>query len=321
MRLDHAIFHAPLQPKIELASIAAPEGYKAWEAEVPAKFEAWEVQKGELGKTVDYGLVSNPYGFEDSPDAEWISSGVNSKGPRSMAIGRQGNWFLWGFAGDPTQMTDSARQVFLNSICWMRKFDGKAPLTSVGEARGGLSPHRDEALVHVQFLRVYGKDPGMAAYVKGSFPTALWDKTKGDPQQLDQFYRANLEWLRSGPQHVKDQRVDANGKASNVDYDLNVLDADPVLAEAGVSNRKPEFFDFYVQLLGERGEDDATVKELADHYLPKEAPRGEEAFTKWLASVKGRLWFSDVYGYRWFVAPTALEKKTVDAGTKGAGSE
>lgn len=321
MRLDHAIFHAPLQPKIELASMITPEGYKAWEANVPAKLESWKVQEGELGKSVDYGLVSNPYGFEDSPDAEWISSGVNSKGPKSMAIGRQGNWFLWGFAGDPTQMTDSGRQVFLNSICWMKQFDGKAPLVAVVEARPSLSPHRDEALVHVQFLREYAKQPSMAAYVKGQFPAALWEKTKGNPEELERFYRANLEWLRSGRQRTSDQRVDGNGKVSPVEYDLNVLDADPVLAEAGVSNRKPEFFDFYVQLLGERGEEDATVKELADHYLPKEAPRTEEAFTKWHDSVKGRLYFSDVYGYRWFVAPTSVAKPTADAATKGAGSE
>src|ERR1041384_4187944 len=116
MRLDHAIFHAPLQPKLDLGEMPAPANYKDWEKEIAPKFTTWRVQDGELGKTVDYGMVSNPYGFEDSPDTEYISSGVNSKGPKSLALGRQGNWFLWGFAGDPMQMTDSARQVFLNSI-------------------------------------------------------------------------------------------------------------------------------------------------------------------------------------------------------------
>jgi hypothetical protein len=308
MRLDHAIFHAPLQPKIELADLPTPEGYRYWEADLPKKLESWKVQEGELGKSVDYGLVSNPYGFEDSPDSEWISSGENSKGPKSMALGRHGNWFLWGFAGDPTQMTDSGRQVFLNSICWMKQFDGKAPL--VTKSLGAASPHRDEALVHVQFVRGYAKEKSMSAYLKGQFPAALWEKTKGDPEQLERFYRENFEWLRCGRQHVSDDRVDENGKASKVEYDLAVLDVDPFLADAGVSNRKPEFFDFYLQILGERGEEDATVKELAERYLPTEAPRSEEAFTKWLDSVRSRLYFSDVYGYRWFVAPQPLAKKT-----------
>jgi hypothetical protein len=318
MRLDHAIFHAPLQPKLELADLPTPEGYRYWEADLPKKLATWRVQEGELGKSVDYGLVSNPYGFEDSPDAEWISSGVNSKGPKSMAIGRHGNWFLWGFAGDPKQMTDSGRQVFLNSICWMKQFDGKAPLVTTS---AGLKPHRDEAFTHVQYARMFAKEKATSAYVRGSFPAALWEKTKGDPEQLERFYRENLEWLRCGLQHVSEDRVDGNGKASKSEYDLYVLDVDPTLAEAGVSNRKPEFFDFYVQLLGERGEEDATVRELADHYLPKEAPRKEEEFTKWLASVRDRLYFSDVYGYRWFVAPQPVVRKTADAAVKGAGSE
>src|SRR5262245_27379171 len=152
MRLDHAIFHAPLEPKIETAPKPKPEGYDAWERDLPAILPMWKVQDGELGKTVDYGLVSQPYGFEDSPDCEYISSGVNSKGPKSLSLGRQGNWFLWGFAGDPTQMTDSARQVFLNSIVWMRKFDGKAPIATMARGAQFDFPHRDQAQVHVQFL-------------------------------------------------------------------------------------------------------------------------------------------------------------------------
>src|SRR5215510_10998627 len=137
MRLDHAIFQGPLRPQIELGSLATPASYRHYAsgAALPAKLETWKVQDGELGKSVDYGLVSDPIGFEDSPDAEWISGGVNSKGPNSMAIGRHGNWFLWGFAGDPTQMTPSARAVFLNSIVWMKQFDRHPPLQSLDRTR------------------------------------------------------------------------------------------------------------------------------------------------------------------------------------------
>jgi hypothetical protein len=325
MRLDHAIFHAPLQPKLALGEIPAPENYKNWEREIAPKFTTWCVQEGDLGKTVDYGLVSNPYGFEDSPDTEYISSGVNSKGPKSMAIGRHGNWFLWGFAGDPMQMTDGARQVFLNSICWMKQFDGKAPLATHGAAVRQMAPHRDEALVHVQFLRAYGKEKSMQSYVRGQFPPALWEKTKGDADALEAHFRANFEWIVPTKQHVVQENEGPDGKMQKYEYDQDILDVDPVLADAAVSNRKPEFFDFWNELLTERGPDDATVKELADRYLPPEAPRTEEAFGKWLAAVKERLYFSDVYGFRWFVAPEEFAKKGAPgaeaAATKGAGSE
>jgi len=316
MRLDHAIFHSPLAPKIEIADKPKPEGYDAWESGVPAKLPMWHVQDGDLGKTVDYGLVSQPYGFEDSPDAEYISSGVNSKGPKSMALGRQGNWFLWGFAGDPTQMTDSARQVFLNSIVWMKKFDGKAPLQTLTRQSQWNSPHRDQALVHVQFLRAYAKEKSMASYVKSQFPTELWEKTKSDPDQLEAYYRENLEWLHPRSQHRVVEQAGSDGTTQKFEDDSPVLDVDPLLVDAAVSNRKPEFLDWFAELLDQRGADDATVKELADRYLPKDAlaelgkagPLTSESFKKWRESVQDRLYFSDCYGYRWFVAPVALAK-------------
>src|SRR5262252_9350531 len=101
MRLNHPIFHDPLEPKIELTEIATPETYHNWPdgRALGAKMQAWKVHDGEFPK-IDVGMVSDPYGFEDTPDAEWISSGVNSKGPNSVALGRVGNFFHWGFFGD-----------------------------------------------------------------------------------------------------------------------------------------------------------------------------------------------------------------------------
>ncbi len=316
MRLDHAIFHSPLAPKIEVVSKPKPEGYDAWEKDVPATFPMWKVQDGELGKTVDYGLVSQPYGFEDSPDCEYISSGVNSKGPKSMALGRQGNWFLWGFAGDPTQMTDSARQVFLNALVWMKRFDGKAPLAAGGRSSQFENPHRDQALVHVQFLRRYAKEKSMTSYLVNQFPKALWERTKGDPDQLEAFFRDNLEWLHPVKEKQREERAGPDGGTLAEETEGTVLDADPLLADVAVSNRKPEFLDWFAELLDQRGPDDDSVKELADRYLPKDAldalrkqgPLTAESFNRWRASVKDRLYFSDWYGYRWFVAPAGMVK-------------
>ena len=316
MRLDHAIFHAPLEPKIATVAKPRPEGYDAFEKDLPASFPMWQVQDGEVGKTVDYGLVSQPYGFEDSPDAEYISSGVNSKGPKSMALGRHGNWFLWGFAGDPTQMTDSGRQVFLNAVVWMKQFDGKAPLRAGDRTTQFGSPHRDQALVHVQFLRFYAKEKSLSSYVKNQFPTALWEKTKGDADALEAYFRENVEYLHPVKDRHSDERPGPNGELQSTEVESTVLDVDPVLAEHAVSNRKPEFLDWFAELLDQREPDDATVQELADRYLPtdalaelkKKGPLTSEAFNAWRASVKDRLYFSDWYGYRWQVAPAGLAK-------------
>ncbi len=82
------------------------------------------------------GLVSDFNGFLDSPDTEVLSSGVNTKGPSSVAIGRHGNFLQWGFAASPTWMTDEAKLVFVNAIHYIAKFDGQAPVAR--KVRGSL---------------------------------------------------------------------------------------------------------------------------------------------------------------------------------------
>jgi len=124
VRLNHEIFTKPLASGAALA-----EDYKAkdsWQKPYE-KGGTWVVHSGEFPK-VDVGVVSDGYGFEDSPDCERISSGVNSKGPQAVAIGRQANMLQWGFYGAPDRMTESAKRVFLNAIVYMKRFDGHRPL-------------------------------------------------------------------------------------------------------------------------------------------------------------------------------------------------
>jgi hypothetical protein len=89
VRLDHEIFHSPLAAGVELVE-------HDWERDHDGR-GVWVVQTGEPGKDVDYGVVSDGHGFEDSPDCERITGGVNSKGPHAVAIGRQANMLQWGF--------------------------------------------------------------------------------------------------------------------------------------------------------------------------------------------------------------------------------
>src|SRR5688572_10713795 len=98
MRLEHPVFKGPLDAKIELEDHEVPAGYRDYPGskELGKTFKTWKVQTGKFPDEIDVGLVSGPWGFEDSPDGEAISSGINSKGPTSVALGRHGNWFLWG---------------------------------------------------------------------------------------------------------------------------------------------------------------------------------------------------------------------------------
>ena len=55
---------------------------------------------------------------------------MNSKGPDSLALGRQANYFPWGFAAPWSRLTDSARDVFANTIRWMKGFADAKVLVS-----------------------------------------------------------------------------------------------------------------------------------------------------------------------------------------------
>jgi hypothetical protein len=75
----------------------------------------------------DPGQVYDPRGLAHVAGAEFIASGVNSSDPNALALGREGKFFLWGFSGSPSEMTPSGRAVFLNVLCYMRKFEGVRP--------------------------------------------------------------------------------------------------------------------------------------------------------------------------------------------------
>lgn len=82
--------------------------------------DAWKVEEPQD----DPGLVSSRRYFENAADSEIVSGGVNMKGVSGVPLVREANRFLWGFAAPPSEMTEEARQVFVNAVVWMRKFDG-----------------------------------------------------------------------------------------------------------------------------------------------------------------------------------------------------
>ncbi len=58
-----------------------------------------------------------------------ISSGVCTKDVGAVALGRHGNYFLWGFGSSPVKMTDEAKKVFVNAVAYIEQFGGKPPIT------------------------------------------------------------------------------------------------------------------------------------------------------------------------------------------------
>jgi len=298
MRLHHPIFQRPLKPVIELTEIDTPSEYPSWPdgRALGPRMKAWRVHDGEFPQ-IDVGLVSDPYGFEDTPDAEWISSGVNSKGPSSVALGRVGNFFHWGFFGDPSLMTESAQQVFVNTICWMKQFDGQRPLLRFKQAQA-----RDWALVYVGYIRELGDSQSpftkhsaegttqqtAQEFLRGLFPAEILaaagqGEGKLDADKLEKYYLDHFEYLVQGEKG---------------------LVVDPDVRELGVSNRRKELLATLAARL-EKDPDDALARRCVARYVQPPAKSGAE-IARWLRENADRMYFSDVGGYRWYVTPAGI---------------
>ncbi|MDR2130955.1 MAG: protein-disulfide reductase DsbD N-terminal domain-containing protein [Odoribacteraceae bacterium] len=128
---DHAIFRGPFPVTLTTRVKATPGAafHYAYFADgpIPDSIPTWQVQtKGYVSDPgFRVGMVARPWGFEDSPDAEYISSGVCAKTLDAVAIGRHGNFLHWGFAASPAYMTGEARAVFANAIVYIARFAGQ----------------------------------------------------------------------------------------------------------------------------------------------------------------------------------------------------
>lgn len=130
-RAEHPIFHGPFPVSLSLEERPTPEDALHYEyfrdTPTPKTLPMWRVQtkgyKTDPGFRV--GMVARPWSFEDSPDAEYISSGVCAKTLDAVAIGRHGNFLGWGFAASPEYLTSEAQTVLANAICYIARFNGQ----------------------------------------------------------------------------------------------------------------------------------------------------------------------------------------------------
>ncbi len=286
---SHEVFQKPLKVNLQFEDHAVPANYRHYPGgdELGQTIRVWKVQTKKF-PDVDPGMVSDPYGFGDSPDAEVISSGLNSKGPDSVALGRHGNFFLWGFSASPTDMTPEAQKCFINAVCYIKKFDGQKPFVTK-KASG-----REWALVYAGYMKQYqGQE-----FIKQLFPADLLRRFEKEPEKLVAYYRENLEYL------IPSQ----NGFA--VDEDVK---------ELGLSNRKVELLDRCVALLVQ-GEQAEKALRILTRYT-NESFTDARRWSLWLNANRDRLFFSDFGGFKYLVAPEALIERLHGGGPGRAAPE
>lgn len=352
LRVNHPIFQGPLPVHITYDETPTPEGYRKWPggSELGATMRTWRVQTRGFsdgpdasGERVEPGIVATPEGFLDSPDAEIISGGLNMKGPRSVAIGRHGNLTLWGFHARPDRLTPAARNAFVNTVVWTAGFDGQRQLVrNVARSRDGV----EGVLSFSRAVRsswesmnawIDEQNAELDALRAESSTRELSDDERSrieSPPRAKQTFEAFAEdRLRRyhGGERFERFGTDIDAHARWYDEHLEYLiwndddyrfDVDPNALALELSNREVDSLRDAVGLIIDPDETDDEIDEQSARALvflaryTGQTLGTREEWTAWLDQVEGRLFFSDVGGYRFFAEP--LPPGAIDPPEPGA---
>lgn len=314
MEPTHPLFQSPRNVELTFTEMRTPGEYPFYALKAPPPtMRVWRVQEKDY-PDIDPGLASDLYGFDDSPDAEVIARGISGKGPETVSIGRQGNYLMWGYSAQPSEMTEEGRSVFVNAVVYMKQFDGRKPLVrrekssrlwalrtaafprmlSDEYARAESQRLRDAFREHPDWLPVEYKgkqEEYLAEHIESlrkayrdvldrSFPPELRERFGEDAEKYIQYYSENLEYLYPAD------------SSFSVDEDVKSLE---------ISNRDVALLERCVKML-ETNDRSALAQRLLERYTKEKFTEASQ-WRAWLTKNRGRLYFSDVGGFTFFVAP------------------
>lgn len=320
MRVQHPIFHTPFEVELTLEERPVSSSYptRASGRNLGETMPMWRVQtEGYLDeKGMLIGVVT-PAALEDSPDGEFISGGLNTKGSDSVAIGRQGNFLHWGFAASPTYMTEEAKLVFVNALHYISKFDGHRAFV---EKKGYMTRGTIDDVL-------YGlSDEGFAAWQKLIAESNAQREKMADEirakqargEQLSNFEAQILnappsaEWTRERgmygvPQTVKNRFGDdwnayVTHFTENRPYLYpveNALEVDEDAKALGIANDDMALLDRCVAMLEERNDRERAMRLLLRYTT--EALGSAAEWRAWLDENRSRLFFTEMGGFKWMV--------------------
>jgi len=267
---QHEVFSKPFKVRPEFEFWKTPRSYRGYAGGkgLPDKIKVWRVQN--TGKSFG-GVVSHCFGYEDSPDAEILTAGFNTgKESGAVGVGRHGNFLQWGFSAPPSKMTEPGKCFFLNCICYIHRFDGKAPLVHI---------HGNDRWRSIDLALVSNrvKNPKFRTDL---FAPELLDKSKGSAQALAKLYQDSLELIYEDRQFFIDAELPAMGLQSN---------------------RKLETLQRLIELLDDPQHGTAARKVLKRY--TKETFQTPQEWRAWFDKNRDHIYFTDIGGYKFLVAP------------------
>jgi hypothetical protein len=329
LNTNHAIFQGPLEKVVPTMKMEkTPDGIYHYTTgdTVPKEIPMWKVQNvGYLERNdCRIGLVSRGNRFNESPDVEDISSGVCAKDVGAVALGRHGNFFLWGFGASPAQMTDEAKKVFVNVVAYMKQFDGKVPIAhkyndrmattdDVREIIANASKNRyDDYVKEIQdFNEANAKEKKRIDEKKAAGQQLTSSEQQslmyiGHPQKIDTY----KEFLKSIMGKFSERfGTDAAGfqkyLTDNFDYlycnpgGFYEFSIDEDVQSIGISNHSVKLLEKCVEMLNHNDRPDLALRVLKK-YTTENFETSKE-WGNWLSKNKNKLFFTETDGYRFMV--------------------
>ena len=331
-RAEHPIFKEPF--KVQMTVVEKPTPEAAFlapyyhDGPIPEKIPMWSVQtKGystEPGFRV--GMVSRPWGYEDSPEAEYISSGVCAKTLDAVAIGRHGNFFQWGFAASPAYMTEEAKPVLANAIVYISKFAGQTPIARKYNERLATREYV-KALKYTNRREAYEEKIANDAKTAQQFVEAskkIQEKlAKGEKlASTDEMVLAMAQSYDSKPKQSFEEYMKENAKGElfelfgsdekaiaryldeNYGYfyggeGTSTLQLDKDVKSIGVPNSDKRLLDAAIKLL-EEGKDTEKAKRILARYTLVDFPNAK-GWRNWYETNKDRLFWTESGGWLFLI--------------------
>ncbi len=327
-RKDHPIFKGPFPVKMTIAQQPTPDGAFHYEyylgKATPKSLPMWRVQtKGyRTDEGFRIGMVSRPWGFEDSPDAESISSGVCDKTLDAVAIGRHGNFFHWGFSASPEYMTQEAQTVLANAIVYISTFKSKGVIARKYNDRRATKEYLKE-LKYLATKAAFDDDAKMNLQFDKEMhlEKKKAEEKKAKNEKLNEREEYSLSYETAPKQSFEDylkryQKKDlfdkfgTNSAAYLKYYDENkdyfyaedasyVFTVDEDVKSLGIPNTDKRLLEKCIIML-EKGQDVEKAKRILDRYtLLAYKTAGE--WRNWYEKNKNKIFFTESGGYYFMI--------------------
>lgn len=326
---SHPIFQGPFPVKMTVETCPTPSDAfhytYYYDGTMPDSIPMWRVQTKGYKDTPGFaiGMVSRPWGYTDSPDAEYISSGVCAKTLDAVAIGRHGNFLHWGFAASPAYMTDEAKNVFANAVAYIARFNG----------RGMQARKFNDRIATREYLKEVAYLVTKASYEERMASDSIWTEERRKEyaeitakqkagEELNSTEKETLKYgepakfvRRSREEYVKryakhfydlfgtDEEAYAKFFKDNYEYFYSEgfynIFVDEDVKAWGIPNHDHRLLDKAISSLEEEKDTDRARRILSRYTMADFATADE--WRNWYETYKDRMYFTEAGGWKFLV--------------------